>query len=280
MHLQRSKKRSPLNFLDYLGIGLATAVLCWVVGGGQINMAALIWLTLVAALIWYLWRFKSFSPLKDFLSIALLLFCTMIIYRNWEPWFSLTNLFFSGDWNGAKIFTQIPVIGGMFSGLGWLVVVIISVVPFLTIVLLELAPSIINNNREGIKFTISRLEAQRNEILSDDNPENDDQANVLEQQIADLKRQHDMVIVNTYRNFRRFRIWAYVIDAVICFWYYPPLLGGWASFAWGWPAADEWDYPNLFTCGIILFGLQLIVELYLWLQNASAYLTVREVSRS
>lgn len=211
-------------------------------------------------------RKKIEVNLRTALEFGLMVLAGFIFFKNLEPYVRLiAPILTNPDGAVTRIFYSIPLLGGVFQSIGWLFGFLGAVLPCLLIVFLEILPSFFENERENIKNTIDSISAHSRSQLS----ESDDE-------LQELRERYNRMPLETLKRFYTWRTIAYLIDAAIILWYYPPLIGGWSAARWGWPELGDIDFANLGITVAILFLFQLLVELVLWLRNVRKYLVIVE----
>jgi hypothetical protein len=255
MFQQSHQTNKGLSLIDYGLIGLAGFAGFVALNNFSLNLQTITWASLAVLAAWYAFDGKKATG-KDLVIIIILLSCGLIALKNLEPYEALVRIIFGEDSPPAKLLNFIPVVGRIWA-------YVIALIVFLPIQILEIYVSIIEGNRQSLKTTISKLKLDQ---ASNTEPDPD-----LDRRIVALERKYNNFVIDTLMRFYQYRNWAYIIDAAIVFWYYCPVKGGWEEFQWGFPTVDQWHFPNVLLCVIIMFLFQKLVELYLWLRNVDEY---------
>ena len=250
----QNQAQIKMNHLDYLLIGVAVFAGSVALSNFNLSFTNLIWIALCGLSLYYAFDGKKATG-KDFVVIIVLLVCTLIALKNLEPYVAMVKLLFGAESVPAQIFYSIPIIGNLWA-------YAIAIIPFAVVQTLEIYVQILEGNRESLKVTIAKLKAESTQGNPDPN---------LDKRIVELEKKYNDFVLNTLMKFYWYRNVAYIIDAGLVLWFYPPIVGGWGELYWGWPTLDMWDFPNIALSVVILFLFEQLVALYLWLKNVDTY---------
>lgn len=218
-------------------------------------------------------RSNTSKNLIKFIQFCLLFVAGALIVANIKPYINIVGCLSKGigDTPIAKSLSTFPPFGWLLSNSGMGLALIAGFLLWGLLQGLEMLPKIILNDPEALLVLMSWV----NKFKKITHRESDSAL------LRKLKYRFNNLPLEWIEGMQRAKAMAYVTDAILCFSFYPPIVGGYDRLGVFLIAPDirDLDAYNIVAAIATMFGLEVIYEVYKLVKTALDVMTETQAHR-
>lgn len=198
-------------------------------------------------------RQRGFVKFGRFCLIAV---AGLLIFSNIRPYVGMIQMLGAGVQDNPTVLAlmQIAPLRWLLSEMGNWVVTFIGLLLWGALQAAQMLPKLVMDSPDALMRIMAWVHAYRTVPTSEKDSET----------MRSLKYRFNNLPAARIGQMQQWRAIAYVVDAALCFWYYPPINGGvdrLGVFLMA-PSMSDIAWPNVLFALLTMFGVEIVYELY------------------